>query len=198
MRGFSDLQIASFAAACATRTSPIIDAFSGRDEYDRVDEWLDELWSLVASPDRHIASDLAARVGAAPLARVDDSNRPEFYAMRAMSVLAYAVQVQLEDDPLKAVLWCSRAAVGLLRDLDVIVGAHAGSAGSLGDLEMVTEQAWIGSLSDRGASGAIARGCEDAMASDVFRRLPEVCTQVARAREWVIGDPGRSGDTGFA
>jgi len=126
-------QTASFAAACATRLAPIFTAFS-RTGGNSFDAWLHELWWLVGSPDTARAQALATQVSESAEAHLDDSDRPDFYAMVVLSVLDYAVQVLLDEDSLSAAQRRSRAAISLLRDFDHILQTSSGSAGSLVDL----------------------------------------------------------------
>jgi hypothetical protein len=73
---------------------------------------------------------------AAPEAAVDDSNRPDYYAMRVLGVLFYAVQVLAADDMAAAALRCSQAAGSLLRDFGYVLGTPLGSARALARLEL--------------------------------------------------------------
>ena len=179
-------EVATFAAACATRISPIIVAYSHGGEGSQLNEWLRELWSLALSPNRQEANELGARVASSPLTRVDDSNRSDFYAMRALSVLDYAVQVQTSQDPLKLALWCSRATISLLRDLDYILGNSPSSAESLANLEVLAEEAWIATRSGRLDPLENTDGLEWARDSNVYRTLNNVLPEIARRRGWEI------------
>jgi hypothetical protein len=175
-------QLASFAAACATRLSPLFAGFAQSAE-GRFDEWLRELWDLVSSPDRASGSDLPKRIISAPESFVDDSNRPDYYAMRVLGVLHHAAEVLRDEDPLAAAARCARAGVSTLRDFDCILKADSKSA-PLAPMEVLAEHAWIDGLEAGREALLDERGFQVARAADVFRRMQEVPLQVARAREW--------------
>jgi hypothetical protein len=110
---------AIFAAACATRLTPVFESFA-RTGKGRYTDWLAQLWVCIGAPDPALSRELEQQIKAAPEAAVDDSHRPGYYAMRALGVLFYAVQVLAADDMAAAALRCSRAAGSLLRDLDYV------------------------------------------------------------------------------
>src|SRR5215831_5077802 len=134
--------LAAFAAGCATRLTLVFEAFA-RTGKGRYADWLAQLWTCIGSPNPSRSRGLEQRIMAAPEAYVDDSNRPDYYAMRALGVLFYAVQVLTADDMAAAVLRCSRAAGALLHDFDFALGAPPGSAESLAGLELRAERAWV-------------------------------------------------------
>jgi hypothetical protein len=76
----------------------------------------------------------------APEAVVDDSNRPDYYAMRVLGVLSYAAEVLMDHDMAKPALQCSQAAVSLLRDLDYVLKMPPGSAAGLAEMELCAEE----------------------------------------------------------
>src|SRR5260370_4943164 len=129
IQSFTRKQAALFGATCAARVAPAFVAFASEPSADELDEWLQALWALIEVPDATAARDLSARIFGAPEADVDDSNRPEYYAMRALGVLAYAVQILTDDDIVKPALWCADSAVSLLRDFDYVLGAAKSAAG---------------------------------------------------------------------
>jgi hypothetical protein len=86
LQSLSRGEAALFSTACATRVGPIFVVFGGRTAGDRFRQWAAELWALVDTPDLDAARGLAAQIRRAPEAVTDDSNRPEFYAMRALGL----------------------------------------------------------------------------------------------------------------
>jgi len=175
--------LAAFAAGCAARLTPVFEAFA-RTGKGRYADWLAQLWTCIGSPDPSRSRGLEQRIMAAPEASVDDSNRPDYYAMRALGVLFYAVQVLTADDMAAAVLRCSRAAGSLLRDFDFVLGGPPGSAGSLAGLELRAEREWLDKVntSSRGPVGSQAM--DEARTSAVYMRLQDVPGEIARAQDW--------------
>jgi len=143
LQSLSRGEAALFSTACATRVGPIFAVFGGRTAGDRFRQWAAELWALVDTPDLDAARGLAAQIRGAPEAVTDDSNRPEFYAMRALSALDYAVRVLVDPDHLKPAIWCSRASIALMRDLDYDRGITPGSPDSMEAVERDAQKLWI-------------------------------------------------------
>jgi hypothetical protein len=144
------------------------------------DEWLRELWSLVEIPSTQRARTLASEVEARPEANVDDSHRPDYYAMRALSVLAYAIDVLIDEDPLKPALWCSFAIIEVLSDIDYLLHLDPSSTSSLASTEMREEERTIAQLIEE--NGQVTIG--ECRSSDVFTNLRARTDAVARARGW--------------
>jgi len=88
----SRAEFAALAAACATRLAPVFESFA-RTGKGRYADWLAQLGACISSPDPARTRELQQQIKAAPEAFVDDSNRPDYYAMRVLGVLFYAVEV---------------------------------------------------------------------------------------------------------
>jgi hypothetical protein len=82
---------------------------------------LSVLWSvLVSDGDTAQAAEAAEALGALPEAQVDDSHDPEYFAMLALSVLAYALEASRAEGPEPAE-WASGALLNLTADIDQII-----------------------------------------------------------------------------
>jgi hypothetical protein len=176
-------EFAAFAAACATRLAPVFESFA-RTGKGRYAGWLAQLGACIGSPDPARNRELQQQIKAAPEAFVDDSNRPDYYAMRVLGVLFYAVQVLAAGDMEAAVLRCSRAAVSLLRDLDYALDTPPGSAGALAELELRAEREWVDQRNASPRSLVGSQAIEDARTSNLYMRLQEVPGDIALAHDW--------------
>jgi hypothetical protein len=105
--------------------------------------WLSQLQDLAASPDPRAARRLKEAVEGAPEAEADDSNAPDYYAMRALSVVAYAAEAWFDDDPVKFAQWSADEAVDLMRDIAFTLGK---SAPPLEALEVEAQRQLLGEL----------------------------------------------------
>ncbi len=146
----------------------------------RYDDWLVLLWGLVESPSKAAAQELAAAVESVPEARVDDSHRPDYYAMRALGVLWSAARTLTGDDPLRAALDASGQNLALLGDFDHALGQPASS---LKAAEMSAQLEALERL-PRGLT------CESCRASTVAARLAATVDDLVRAHDWDMS--GRS------
>lgn len=135
-------------------------------------------WEVTDAQDVDGARKLHAEIERAPEAHETDSNRPDYYAMRALNPLAYAAEVLTADDPLLRVQWSSRAATSLLRDLDFHV------AGRLHEAEIQEQARVVEWLSAPGARIEIQKAMEAADQSDVSTLLPDLVQRVEIARGW--------------
>lgn len=172
---------ALFAVSCASRLRPLFVAFA-RDSRPHWDAWLGSLWTAIAHNDRTAAVELRNQLETAPESHVDDSNRPDYYAMRVLGVLAYAVSVLLDDDYQKATEYCSRSATAVLRDLQFIINQD-GYYEPITDLEVQAENRDINDLlqdDDPDVSSVRQR----ASGSTVTSGLAGVPDIVARVHDW--------------
>ena len=103
--------------------------------------------------------------------------------MRALSILAYAATIKISPDILKPALWCSRGTVSLLEDFDHVLKYAPASPLSLYKLELLAQLDWISRIEGhedlRGDAGLTA-----ARGDEVFRKLPDVATEVACENGW--------------
>jgi len=163
--------VALFAACCATRFGPVFTACAHDTPPAQHARWLDELWELVELSSADRASALHKTLRSAPEADVDDSDLPEFLAMRALSLLDYSAMVLFEPDPLKPAKWCSNAALSLAADVD----SSASDPSPLEELEREAQRTVIAQLLE--GSQPTADSCRE---TEIYRMLPaEVaeCTQ---------------------
>jgi len=181
----SRAEFAALAAACATRLAPVFESFA-RTGKGRYADWLAQLGACISSPDPARTRELQQQIKAAPEAFVDDSNRPDYYAMRVLGVLFYAVQVLAAGDMEAAVLRCSRAAVSLLRGFDYVLDTPPGSAGALAELELRAEREWVGQRNASPAAWSAAQAMEEARTSSLYMRLQEVTGEIALAHDWEL------------
>jgi hypothetical protein len=139
---------------------------------------------LVESQDPERARHFAARLWWTPAAAVDDSHMPDFYAMEALSTLAYAAQVLVEDDPLKYSVWCSDVSLGLLSGFDLTLKVDSDSKDSLRYLELQAQEANIATLSKEPATLSAKGQYVAALTSTAHQRLQEVTDDIIRLRGW--------------
>jgi hypothetical protein len=179
---FARPQIAAFAAACATRIAPVFESFA-RTYTGRYDEWVSQLWACIPPLDDKL-HELERQVTSAPEANVDDSLRPDYYAMRALGVILHAIRVLLDEDAVQQATWCSEEAISILRDFDYILETPADSAGSLATLERRAQEAWLDGLETAQQGTGRPDDVEKARAAEVFKRLKEVPAEIAKAHDW--------------
>src|SRR6266508_18263 len=171
--------LAVFATSCATRVAPVFRAFARSTNPAVFDKWVEELWALVDHPSQQRAQELAAEIEDVPEASVDDSERPDYYAMRALSAVAYAAQTLAGEDPKQAVLWASEATLSLLRDFDHVFGRS-------GDTLEAAEAAAQAETLDRldAGQGHLGVSLESSRASFVVSLLNQVTDDLVRAHDW--------------
>jgi hypothetical protein len=92
-------RLARFAVACATRMEPVFTTFWRSTRPEAYRNWIDELWSNVDELSADLAESVAESVMETPESMVDDSNRPDYYAMRVLGSVVYAAQTMTDDDP---------------------------------------------------------------------------------------------------
>jgi hypothetical protein len=174
--------LAAFATGCATRVAPVFRAFARSTNPLVFDKWVEDLWALVDHPSEQRAQELAAEIEKVPEASVDDSERPDFYAMRALSAVAYAAQTLVGEDSVQAALWASEATLSLLRDFDYVLvrsddTLEAGEAGAQAE------------TLDRLDAG-LGVSLESSRASVVVSLLGQITNDLVRAHDWDMS--GRS------
>jgi hypothetical protein len=174
---------AAFAAGCAARLGPVFESFA-RTGHGRYADWLAELQACIDAPELARSRKLQGQVKAAPEASIDDSNRPDYYAMRALGVLFYAVQVLSAGDMAAAALRCARASLALLRDFDYVLSTPAGSPGAFTGLELRAERESLDMLKSSLSGMAGRQAMAEATTSDLYRRLQEVSGEIALVHDW--------------
>jgi hypothetical protein len=135
--------LAAFAAGCALHVSALLSEFARPERRDELERWVRQLQDLAASPDPLAARRLKEAVEAAPEAEADDSNAADYYAMRALSVVAYAAEAWFASDPLQFAQWSADEAVDLMRDIAFTL---AESAPPLEELEIQAQRELLGQL----------------------------------------------------
>jgi hypothetical protein len=170
----------AFAATCATRMAPVFGGFTRSTSPATYDAWLEELWSLVRSPAPERAQELVDALESVPEAHVDDSHRPDFYAMRALSVLAYAAQTMTDDDPTQAALWCSDENLSLVSAFDFVLKRESDS---LASAEAEAQNETLDRLTrNNGAEASVT--LDSSRTSPLVARLGGTVDEVVRARDW--------------
>lgn len=185
-------ELVAFAAACATRMTPVFDYFALTGQ-GRFREWVAELWAAArlpdgagaaggaGPPDADSARELRRQIDALPETEDGaDSNRPDYYAIRAVGVLFYAVRVLLDEDKAATAFTCSREARSLLYGFDYLLQLPPGSPSSLETLESRTQHEWL----DRHADSLAGDLAAEARASAVAERLVESAPAIAQVRGW--------------
>ena len=169
-------RLARFAVACATRMEPVFTTFwrSTRPEVYR--NWIDELWSNLDEFSPDLAESVIEAVMETPESMVDDSNRPDYYAMRVLGSVVYAAQTMTDDDPLKAAMSASSTTVSVLRDFD-----HALASGhrSLADAELAAQRADL----ERLVAGT-GEGMLPARSSALYSELGPATQEVIKVNDW--------------
>jgi hypothetical protein len=181
LQGLSRPQAAEFTTAIAARMGPIFSIFSVRTPPYTYDGWVQRLRSMASTTAVAEAHRLLDEIREAPEATIDDSNRPEFYAMRVLSTVDYGLRVVIDpgfDEPLA---WASRAATSLMRDLDFVRGLPPGSMGSLEGLELDAQMNDV----NRTRSN---QPVETTVSATVAAAISDACRDVARLRGWLSSD----------
>lgn len=177
MSGLDRPQLARFATACATRVEPVFVAFRRSTRPDAYRAWIDELWSNVDAVDPDVAGSVIEAVMATPESLVDDSNRPDYYAMRVLGSVVYAAQTMVDDDPLQAAVWGSGAGISVHRDVDHALG---GSRPSLAEAEQAAQEEDL----DRLVTGSGGVTADTSRRSVVYTELTTVTSEVTRINDW--------------
>jgi hypothetical protein len=167
-------QLARFAVACATRMEPVFAAFWRSTRPDAYRAWIDELWSNVDALEPDVTEAVVGAVVATPESAVDDSNRPDYYAMRVLGSVVYAAQTVAGDDPVQDAVWAAGANLAVLGDFDHALGT------SLADAEQAAQQQDLDQL----ISGAADVTADTWRSSDVYARLAASTEEVTRVNDW--------------
>ena len=172
--------LAAFAAGCALHVSALLSGFARPERRDELERRLRQLQDLAASPDARAARRLKEDVEAAPEAEADDSNAPDYYAMRALSVIAYAAEAWFDDDPLKFAQWSADEAVDLMRDIAFTLGK---SAPPLEELEVEAQRQLLAELeaSPEDILAVLSRARE----APIVASSGSAALDYARARGWI-------------
>ena len=113
MRAFTRRQLAVFCMSCADRMSPAFVAFAQHTPASTYVKWMAQAWQVVGARDKVTARSLAVEMSAAPEADETDSYLPDYWAMRALNPLRYAVEAVFEN-ALERAQWSSISARELL------------------------------------------------------------------------------------
>jgi hypothetical protein len=111
-------RLAIFAICVATALGPFFSRFARSTPGGVFDDFLARLWEVVSSESPHEAQAILDSISTMPLAEEDDSNQPEFMAMRAMSTVDYAAQVWVHKRPAQAAIWAMNALQSIAQDMD--------------------------------------------------------------------------------
>jgi hypothetical protein len=156
---------------------PVFVAFRRSTRPDAYRAWIDELWSNVDAVDPDVAGSVIEAVMATPESLVDDSNRPDYYAMRVLGSVVYAAQTMVDDDPLQAAVWGSGAGISVLRDVDHALGR---SRPSLAEAEQAAQEEDL----DRLVTGSGGVTADTSRRSVVYTELTTVTSEVTRINDW--------------
>ena len=178
-------RLARFAVACAARMEPIFTTFWCSTRPEAYRDWIDELWSNVDELSPGLAESVIESVLETPESMVDDSNRPDYYAMRVLGSVVCTAQTMTGGNPLKAAISASSTNVSVLRDFD---HALAGRHGSLADAELAVQHADVGRLIARTGEGMLPA----ARSSALYVELGPAAQEVAEVNDWNLsGRPDR-------
>src|SRR5262245_47169332 len=89
----------TFATWCALHLEQLLLVFAETERRPELELWLERLRGLAATEDSAVARKLRSEIEGSPEASCDDSNSPTYYAMRALSVAAYAAGSWIAPDP---------------------------------------------------------------------------------------------------
>jgi uncharacterized protein YjaG (DUF416 family) len=170
-------RLARFAVACATRMEPVFTTFWRSTRPEAYRNWIDELWSNVDELSPNLAESVIESVLETPESMVDDSNRPDYYAMRVLGSVVYAAQTMTDDDPLKAAMSASSTTVSVLRDFD---HALAGGHRSLADAELAAQRADL----ERLVAGTGEEMLLAARSSALYSELGPATQEVTEVNDW--------------
>lgn len=174
--------LAGFAAGCALHVSALLIGFASPERRDELERWLQQLQDLAASPDPLAARRLKEAVEAAPEAEADDSNAADYYAMRALSVVAYAAEAWFDDDPVKFAQWSADEAADLMR---TIAFSLEESAPPLEELEVEAQRELLGEL-ERTTPENIPAVLSHAREAPIVAASRSAAIDYARVRGWIL------------
>jgi hypothetical protein len=170
-------RLAQFAVACATRMEPVFTTFWRSTRPEAYRNWIDELWSNVDELMPDLAESVIESVLETPESMVDDSNRPDYYAMRVLGSVVYAAQTMTDVDPVKAAMSASSTTVSVLRDFD---HALAGGHQSLADAELAAQRADLERLVAGTGEGMLLA----ARSSALYSELGPATQEVTEVNDW--------------
>jgi hypothetical protein len=185
---------AVFALACSERIAPVFRQLASAESVKTYEKISDAAWMSIMS-DGRVASAMRGLdvVNGLPEATVDDSLRPEYYAMLSLSVLAYALQALAEDDLPVAINSTCCAAIDVCRNCDFIIagrktrkvasGETPSSHGELESAEIVAQNAVLQTLQ---ATTTLS----DALCQNIRRMAKETSVQLAQALPRFIQQQG--------
>ncbi len=171
-------RLARFAVACAARMEPVFIAFWRSTRPEAYRDWIDGLWSNVDELSPDLAESVIESVMETPESMVDDSNRPDYYAMRVLGSVVYAAQTMTDDDPRKAAMSASSTTVSVLRDFD---HALAGGHQSLADAELAAQHADLERLVAGTEEGGLLVA---ARSSALYSELGPATQEVTEVNDW--------------
>jgi uncharacterized protein YjaG (DUF416 family) len=170
-------RLARFAVACAARMEPVFTTFWRSTRPETYRNWIDELWSNVDELSPDLAESVIESVMETPESMVDDSNRPDYYALRVLGSVVYAAQTMTDDDHLKAAMSASSTTVSVLRDFD---HALAGGHRSLADAELAAQRADLERLVVETGEGMLLA----ARSSALYSELGPATQEVTEVNDW--------------
>jgi hypothetical protein len=180
--GSSDrARLAAFAAGCALHVSALLFGFARLERHDELEGWLRELLDLAVSSDPLAARGLKEAVEGAAEAEADDSNAADYYAMRALSIVAYAAEAWLDNDPLKFAQWSADEAVDLMRDIAFTLGE---SASPLEELEVEAQRELLAEL-ERAPLQGMAAVVSRAREAPIVATSGSAAIDYVRLRGWI-------------
>jgi len=177
MRAFTRRQLAVFCMSCADRMSPAFVAFAQHTPASTYVKWMAQAWQVVGARDKVTARSLAVEMSAAPEADETDSYLPDYWAMRALNPLRYAVEAVFEN-ALERAQWSSISARELLASFAYDV------PNNLPELEVSEQVAVVNWLAATGAGLEIDDAIKRAEKSQVKALLTDVVRRFAVSNGW--------------
>src|SRR6266446_8749891 len=109
-----------FCASCSERVTPIIRALARAELVQLWDDWLNQAWDeAIEGQESSLA--LLASIEATPESQYTDSHHSEYYVMRAIGVLWYALTAIGAADPSECAKWVSQSMESFASDFDVVI-----------------------------------------------------------------------------
>jgi len=195
--GLNQRQQAVFALACAERVAPVFRRLALPESAKVFDDVLGTAWLSITS-EKCVTN--AARglglINGLPEATADDSLRPEYYAMRSLSVLAYALQALAGDDLPVAIKSACSAALDLCAGCEFIICGKGtrkivyGQSPSLPEVlesvEMAAQNATLQALQNKtGLNESLCKNIRQ-MAKETSDQLAHVLPRFIQQQGWEI------------
>ena len=177
MRAFTRRQLAVSCASCAERMSPAFVAFAQHTPLRKWKKWTALAWQVVGALDDETARELASEMSVAREANETDSYLPDYWAMRALNPLRYAVEAVFEN-AFERAEWSSIATRELLASFAYDV------PNNLPEFELKEQIAVIAWLAAAGEGLKIEDAVERAQKSQVRALLPDIVRRFALANGW--------------